>query len=367
MLRRAPFGIQKSEQVPELVELINGGLVEPADPAAFCDAVVAHRVTGFAAGAIEADRLLVADGTAQQLRDAHVVASLRSELLRRELGEVVPRIEDACGIEPLVFKGPAASETLYEPRTLRPFSDLDLLVPPSSVDAATEALRAIGYWPNLHLRPGFGDRYRHDVHLSRRRGKHLVGIDLHWRVSDDPVGEQLSWEQIAPAQLHIDGVQVACPSPADNLIVLAVHFLSDRQRRLLWIEDLRRAALAADDEQWNVAFGRADRIGLSWVLNRALDYAAHHLSLDRRRPVGPGPAPAWGPMRALEEYNLWVAWDMGLLTSIPWRERPGYLRAMLFPTGDGLRGAAADPDTPVWRLALQRARRGIAGISPRSR
>ena len=153
-----------------------------------------------------------------------------------------------------------------------------------------------------------------------------------------------------------------CPSPAEQLIVLAIHFLGDRQRRLLWIEDLRRAALAADEEQWRLAFERAERRGLSWVLNRALDYADHHLDLERERPAPPGPPPPWGPLRATEAYEFAVAWDVGHLTSIPWRERAGYLRALLLPTKEGLRGAAADPDTPIWRLALQRARRAFAGI-----
>jgi Uncharacterised nucleotidyltransferase len=367
VLRRAPFGIPKPEQVPELVELVTGRPVEPAHPAAFRDAVAAHRVTGFADSAIKAGRLLVPEETARQLRDAHAFASLRAGLLRRELGAIVPRLADACGTEPLVFKGPAVAESLYEPRTLRPFTDLDLLVPRARIGAATEALGAIGYWPNLHLRPGFGERYRHDVHLSRRHGRQLVGIDLHWRVSDDPLGTQLDYEGIEPARLRIDGVEVACPNPADHLIVLAIHFLGDRQRRLLWIEDIRRAALAADDRQWNLAFERADRRGLSWVLNRALDYAAHHLGLERERPASSGTPPPWGPLRAVEAYDFAVAWDVGHLTSIPWRERPGYLRAMLLPTREGLRGAAADPDTPIWRLALSRAGRAFAGIRPWSR
>jgi Uncharacterised nucleotidyltransferase len=367
VLRRAPFGIPKREQVPELVDLISGRPVEPADPATFLDAVVAHRVTGFADSAIEAGRLLVPRDTARHLRDAHAVASLRSSLHRRELATIVPRIADACGTQPLVFKGPAVAEVLYEPRTLRPFSDLDLLVPRAGAEAATEALRAVGYWPNLHLRPGFGERYRHDIHLSRHHGKHQLGIDLHWRISDDPVGEQLRHERIEPVGLRIDGLEIARPSPAEHLIVLATHFLSDRHRRLLWIEDLRRAALAVDEEQWNLAFERANRRGLCWVLNRALDYAAHHLGLERERPGPPGPPPPWGPIRALEAYEFWVAWDVGHLTSIPWRERPGYLRAMLLPTREGLHGAAADPDTPVWRLALRRARRAFAGIGPGSR
>ena len=363
MLRRPPFGIPKAGQVPAVAELLTGRGVKPADPAAFRDAVVAHRVTGFADAAIEAGRLRIPDETARELRDAHAFTTLRSGLLRRELVAIAPRLTDACGTEPLVLKGPAVAETLYEPRTLRPFTDLDLLVPRSTIEAASEALGAAGYRPNLHLRPGFAERYRHDVHLSRRQGKRSLGIDLHWRVSDDPLGTQLNHERLESARVRIDGVDVACPSRADHLLVLAVHFLGDRQRRLLWIEDIRRAALAADEEQWALAFERADRRGLSWVLNRALDYAAHHLGLERERPAPPGPRPAWGPLRATEAYQFAVAWDVGLLTSIPWRERPGYLRALVLPTRDGLRGAAADRDTPIWRLALRRARRAFAGIS----
>jgi hypothetical protein len=345
-----------------LVALLTGGHAEPDDSAAFREAVVAHRLTGFAEDAIEAGRLVVPDETARELRDAHAFASLRSGLLRRELIAIAPLLADVCGIEPLVLKGPAVAETLYKPRTLRPFADLDLLVPRSKLKAASEALGAFGYQPHLFLRPGFGERYRHDIHLTRRQGKHHLGIELHWRVSDDPLGTQLAHERIESARIRIDGVGLACPSPAEQLLVLAVHFLCDRQRRLLWIEDLRRAALVADDEQWKVAFERADRRGLSWVLHRALDYATHHLGLERERPAPPGPPPAWGPLGAIEAYQFAVAGDIGLLTSIPWRERPGYLRALLLPTREGLRGAAVDPDAPIWRLALRRARRAFAGI-----
>src|SRR4029079_9134698 len=190
------------------------------------------------------------------------------------------------------FKGPVVSELLYEPRTLRPYSDLDLLVPASKLGAATEALIRAGYRPHLHLRPGFAERYHHHVHLTRPHGKLVLGIDLHWRVSDDPLAAELHHDRMESEHSRIDGVEFGCPSPSEHLLVLATHFLADRLRRLLWIEDLRRAALAPDAEQWSLACERADRRGLSWVLNRALDYAAHHLGLERERPAPPGPLPA---------------------------------------------------------------------------
>lgn len=361
VLRRPPFGIQQPAQVPLLVDLIRGGPVEPSDPTAFREAVVLHRVTGFADSAIQAGRLMVPADIARQLRDAHTVATLRSGLMRRELARIVPLLADACQTAPLVFKGPVVSELLYEPRTLRPYSDLDLLVPSSRLEAATEALIGDGYRPHVHLRPGFAERYHHHIHLTRPNGKLLLGLDLHWRVSDDPLAAQLDHDRIDSDHVRIDRVEVGCPSPAEHLLVLATHFLADRLRRLLWIEDLRRSALALDDEQWRLAFERADRRGLSWVLNRALDYAAHHLGLARERPTHPGPPPPWGPLRALEAYDFGVAWDVGHLTSLPWRERPGYLRAIVLPTKDGLRGASGDHDAPLWRLVMRRARRAFAG------
>jgi hypothetical protein len=367
VLRRPPYGIPYPGQVPLLVDLLAGRQVEPSDPDRFRDAVVAHRVTGFAESAIESGRLLVPDEIAGQLRDAHTVATLRSSLLRRELTTVAPRLADACGTEPLAFKGPVVSELMYEPRTLRPYADLDLLVPSSRLEAAAEALVAGGYRRDLHLRPGFAERYRHDLHLSRQDGKLQLGIDLHWRISDDALGTQLAHEGIESDRIAIDGVEVGCPSPADHLLILAVHFVGDRQRRLLWIEDIRRTALAADDRQWEAAFERADTRGLSWVLNRALDYAAHHLGLERERPLPPGAPPAWGPLRAIEAYDFAAAWDLGHLTSMPWRERPGYVRAIVLPTREGLRGSAADPDTPIWRLALRRARRAFGTAFPGGR
>jgi hypothetical protein len=344
-----------------LVELLGGRPVDPPDPAKFRDAVVAHRVTGFADNAIEAGRLAVPDQIAGQLRDAHAVATLRSGLMRRELTRVTPLLAEACQSKPLVFKGPVVSELLYEPRTLRPYSDLDLLVPSSRLDAATQALIGAGYQPQLHLRPGFAERHHHHIHLNRPEGKLVLGIDLHWRISDDAVAAELDHDRIESDLLRIDGVEVGCPTPSEHLLTLATHFLADRLRRLLWIEDLRRSALAADESEWRLAFERADRRGLSWVLNRALDYAAHHLGLERERPAPPGPLPPWGPLRALEAYDIAIAWDVGHLTSLPWRERPGYLRAIVLPTREGLRGVSSDQDTPLWRLAARRARRAFAG------
>jgi hypothetical protein len=364
VLRRPPYGIPYPGQVPLLVDLLADRRVEPAEPDRFRDAVVAHRLTGFAESAIESGRLQVPDQIAGQLRDAHTVATLRSGLLRCELTTIAPLLADACGVEPIAFKGPVVSELLYEPRTLRPYADLDLLFPASRLEAATDALVAAGYRRDLHLRPGFAERYRHDLHLSRHQGKLQLGIDLHWRITDDNVGVQLAYERIEPDRIAIDGVEVGCPDPADHLLMLALHFVGDRQRRLLWIEDIRRTALAADDRQWQTAFERAESRGLSWVLNRALDYAAHHLGLERERPMPAGPPPAWGPLRAIEAYDFAAAWDLGHLTSIPWSERPGYLRAIVLPSREGLRGAAADPDTPIWRLALRRARRAFADVRP---
>jgi len=367
MLRRPLFGIPWPGQLPDLRDLLRGKPVAPDDPAEFRDAAIAHRLTGFADAAIRTGRLRLPDPFARQLQDAHAVAAVRSAMLRRELLRIAPPLAEGCGAEPLVIKGPAVAEALYEPRTLRPFADLDLLVPRSKLEAAVDTLARLGYRANLHLRPGFAERYRHDIHFSRRQGDRTLGIDLHWRISDDPLGTELAHDRIEVAPLEIDGARMASPGPADRLLVLSTHFLTDRLRRLLWIEDVRRAALAADESQWLETFERADEKGLSWVLHRALDYAAHHLGLARERPRPPEPPPAWGPLRAIERFQFAAAWDLGHLTSIPWRERPGYLRATLLPSREGLRGAAADPEGPTWRLALGRMRRAFRSARTGSR
>jgi hypothetical protein len=131
------------------------------------------------------------------------------------------------------------------------------------------------------------------------------------------------------------------------------------------VNDLSLVGSSLDDSEWSEAFALADELGLGWPLHRALDYSARHLGFDRPRPRVAPPAPAWGPLRAVEELNLRASPHLGRLAVLGWRDRAAFLRTVLVPSRAGLAGTVGHGD-PVgtWRLIGRHARQAAAGLLP---
>jgi hypothetical protein len=276
-------------------------------------------------------RVRLAPGVKQRIRAQWALEALQAGQLRRELAIVEPVVRDACGIRPVLVKGPAVAERLYPDRALRPFRDLDLVVPADRLEPAARALRIeLGYEPEEEPWAGFGESVGHHVSMVRRVGEGGVCVDLHWRLSDDPVAERLThaWLLASAGRLPLaGGGEVAVPGAEDELVVLNLHLLHEQQKRLAWVHDVALAAGRASEAEWRGAFVAARDLELSWVLDRGLEYAAHHLGLRRRRPWGPGRPPPFGPLRIGERLDGWLGTQLGHLALGGWRERDGYLRS----------------------------------------
>jgi hypothetical protein len=166
-------------------------------------------------------------------------------------------------------------------------------------------------------------------------------------------------------RIEVAGHGVSTPGPPGELLVLAVHLCSDRGKRLIWLRDLELAARAATEAEWLAAFELARDHDLLWVLHRALDYTERHLGFDRARPIPAGPPPAWGPLRAVEELDAKASLHVGRLAVLRGRERAAYLRRVLIPSREGLRGTVGRDDAPTWRLVGRHVRAAVAGLRPR--
>ena len=360
MLRRQPFSLPYAQAVPTLAALLRGGEAAPADPAELAEGAVYHNVAGFVLAAADEGRISLPGEVAGRLERRFAVQTLRASLLRRELPEVVA----ACSNPPLLLKGPAVADRFYADPRLRPFVDLDLLVPRGELRGDVDALVAAGFKPVEAFRPGFGEELGHDVHLVRGAGAGRVDVELHWRVGDDRLAEALSYELLRAGAADLVGGALV-PAVAEQLLVLAVHLLGDRAKRLCWIKDLALTGSAATAEEWLRAFELARDLSLLWVLHRALDYPAELLGSDRARPLPAGPRPAFGPLRAAEELDLRASTHVGRLAALPWRERPGYVRDVLVPTRAGLEGTVGGDGAPTWKLVARHLHRAVAGILPR--
>jgi hypothetical protein len=370
--RREPLSLPFADQIERLVPLLERGPAGPSPalvaPARFVDAAIHHRLGPYVVEALGKGRIELPAGERRRLEESSARSMLHAAFLRHELGNVVAPLAESCGSPALLLKGPVLAETVYPDRRLRPYSDLDLLVPRERLEDAVRTLEALGYRMFEEFRPGYAARHGHDVHLQRWVAGRWVDIELHWRVGDDPLTAALTHARLGrgAASIDIDGAQVAAPAAHAHLLVLAVHLISDRERRLCWVNDVSLVGGALDDAAWSQAFALADELGLGWPLHRAFDYAHRHLGFDRARPSAAPPAPAWGPLRAVEELDLRASPHLGRLATLGWRDRASFLRAVLVPSRAGLAGTVGHGD-PVgtWRLLGRHARQALAGVLPR--
>jgi hypothetical protein len=205
--------------------------------------------------------------------------------------------------------------------------------------------------------------------VRRAAGTVSVDIELHWRMGDDRVGIPLDHAHLlrSAEPLELEDGPVLAPSVSDQMLLASIHLLSDRGKRLSWVNDIRLVAEAASVSEWNGAFETARRNGggLLWVLHRALDYAGHHLGLARPRPIPAGPPPSFGPLRAVEELDLQASPHLGRLVALRRAERLRYLQAVVVPTRAGLEGTVGGDGAGLPTLVARHVGRALRGVTRR--
>ena len=347
--------------------ILSEGRVEPATPDRFVTAAIDHRVIGACVLALNEERLILAERDALSLRDAHAVAALSTALAARELPAVAAAIEDATSAPGDRPEGPGDQRP---PLSRSRAAALQRPRPDGRARARSRMRRARS--PRSDTRresssgPGFEVAHGHTLDLVRPVGRKSVHVEVHWRLSDDRVGEAISHASLSEGAEPVPGVPgAAYPSLPDQLLVCALHLMSHREKRLAWLEDIRRLNLAATEAEWDAGFRRAEELGLLWVLNRALDYAERYLGLTAARPIGPGEPPAFGPVRAVEELDLQASANIGRLAALPWRQRPALVRDILVPSRDGLDGLVGGDGAGRLRMVARHARLIARGIAMR--
>lgn len=112
-------------------------------------------------------------------RDETLRVVRRQATLERQAGELLHAL-DARGIRALPVKGIWLAERVYEQPWQRPMCDLDLLVPPDDVAAATAVLETLGY-----RAVEAGDAGRFDYQRAFRHAARLGEVELHWQFGSE--------------------------------------------------------------------------------------------------------------------------------------------------------------------------------------
>jgi hypothetical protein len=358
---------------PVLLTIAGAGLPGAAPPPRdgwdeHLDAVIAHGLAGLfsasaAAGMVEIDADMA--GRLQHQLDAEAVRAvqLEGELLRLE-----PVLENLGAV---VLKGAVLAHAAYPDPLLRPFTDLDVLVPGHAIEHAISVLATYGY---RRVRPepvpGYDARVGKAVGLQHPGG---VVIDLHRTLAAGNAGEGLDVGEILAARrpVALGPHTVPAPSWDAHLVECALHaVVGDGLARALSLRDIAQVAhhpsldpgAAAELAlRWQVGelvgLGlRAARDGLGLELPNALAALAHRADISV-----PESESARSARIRLDE-----------LRSGDLRRRATLARSLVAPSAEFLRWAHGDASLPRlygrrWRSLYERtldARRGEPAGGP---
>lgn len=200
---------------------------------------------------------------AESIRQKGASNTWRSIQLMRMLLQLTSQFERS-GIQAVPFKGPAVATLAYQRITLRPFSDLDLLVREESLPALCNSLTGMGY----DLLRGSGMRAGHYSFLnpdSLRVEVHTPStIATAWCVEFDFSG---AWTRLG--RYNIWGSPVLGFSREDLFLLLCIHGDKHCWKGVRWIGDIARF-LTRVDLDWTAVADLARGQGIEDTLRSAI-------------------------------------------------------------------------------------------------
>ena len=197
---------------------------------------------------------------------------LRNRQLSHDLLPAVSRLCEA-GFRTLLLKGAALTAPYYRDPTLRPQSDLDVLVPAAEFAAACRYLPDHGWMPKGHGLAVIDPRFKSEIQFAGPAG---MILDLHSRPLDDAAPdlrlEDLFWE--ASVAVSVEGIETRAFCASDNLLHVCLHGQKrDPIPHLQWVTDaLMILDRGGDDIDWERMVELANGMTLGWQLEPALGY-----------------------------------------------------------------------------------------------
>ena len=249
---------------------VDGGPLGPADPDiwdAELPVLLGQRLSGLAIAAARRCGVQLATETSSRLQQSHMRSVATALTVESTALPVLAELEHH-GIPLVVTKGPGITR-VYPQTSLRPFGDLDVLVPPEAFDRSLRAIRSLGfteYFDEGEPHPYFDRLCREGVNLIRADGG---SIDLHHHVPPWVWGRHLGFRELfATSQvIEVAGGIVRVPHPVHNLLIAALHVTSDRKaepgQKLLTWRDVVALTAVCDPE---AVVREARRANLDWYL-----------------------------------------------------------------------------------------------------
>lgn len=205
---------------------------------------------------------LVPGDVLTKLRQKTQACAMLNRSLALELGSLCDAFA-ARGVRVMPIKGATLALSAYGDLTLRDFSDLDLLIPESAIEAAQAVLVAQGYErKDPSTDPDEPEQEEGPYHVFIKR-RSLFRVDLQWVMAHQHFAFQLDrpefWAHRSPVRLANSTVQGLAPE--DLLILLCVHGSKHAWEQLKWVCDVAELLRSHPQLDWDRIFSNATRWG----------------------------------------------------------------------------------------------------------
>lgn len=199
----------------------------------------------------------------------------------------VLNVLDEAGIRALPFKGPVLTSQVFPDLRYRFSTDLDLLIEPNTLSAASSALNTAGFQP-IQTRSAVAKRLRtliHSQHTFTRGGAVFV-LDVHTRIMPPLYAYAPDFEGLwkRSTEINLVGDPVRCLAPPDRLLMLCYQGVKNRWDRLKYVCDVA-AALQAEDYDAHDLLDQARRLSSERALLLGVTLAHELLGAPLPKPV----------------------------------------------------------------------------------
>ena len=314
-------------------------------------------------------------GAWQRIQDSANQTAFDGVLQLRETDSMAAVLNGA-GIVPIVLKGHALADLLYDDPLVRPSVDIDLLVARSELARAEQSLAAIGYLPLSDSKRIQQLEQGYHVSLYREAMAGLVVLlELHWDLgARDLFRYDLdAWRGDAET-FSLDGMSATLRrfKPEQQLLHLALHMRKHRYVGLRWLADVAELLRRFGGElDWRSIDASARRAGLQTLLFVSVTLANQYLGA----PCPDEWLQRWTPSSARRRLLESVLTQDALLTPVEMEDagwtrlapaevllldKPSAmareLRYRLFPPAEKLSDTAAGDASSAQRLSLYTSR-----------
>lgn len=293
---------------------------------------------------------------------AHVVRYIFQKNALLQVSQVLR----AANIPALWLKGAGLAHTIYPDPTLRPMSDLDVLVPFEQYKTALAVLQEhgfiLGQANSLPANEALVPHITHHYQLWAGAGRAVL-IELHFRLlrkNESPIGlEESQWFWQTPVTATVDGAQFNTPQPTAHLLYLCAHTeLHHHGTAQLYLQryfDMHQL-ISQRAIDWEALVSHAGQMQWSHLLWRALSHASDYFGTAI-------PAAVLAQLAEASAASDSAAPRVTMMHGLPLRSRLALLRRVIFPSARYLRQRDAKAATiPLWRLYLRQWQR-ITGIA----